>query len=155
MNVLLVDDEKDCLDDILMALEPTGYKCSATTSPLEAIEIYKKEKQDVVISDVRMPEMNGIDLLKNIRIYDSNARVIIITAYGDLDTAKSAINNRAYAFFGKPINFSELILTLRNLEKELAIKNNLNSDYNNLQSEHEKLKVAYEELLNVITTIKK
>ena len=155
MNILLVDDEKDCLDDILTALEPAGYQCSSTTSPIEAIEIYKKNKNDVVISDVRMPEMSGIDLLRNIRMFDPNARVIIITAFGDLETAKSAINNRAYAFFGKPINFSELILTLRNIEKEILSKENSKFDYNKLQNEHDKLKVAYEELLNVITTMKK
>lgn len=155
MNLLLVDDEKDCLEDIITALEPTGYSFFSTTSPLEAIEIYKKNHIDVVVSDVRMPEMSGIELLRNIRSFSPSARVIIITAFGDLETAKSAINNRAYAFFGKPINFSELILTLRSVEKEIAAKGDIEVDYDKLQDEHKKLKTAYEELLNVITVIKK
>ena len=76
-----------------------------------------------------MPEMNGIDLLKKIKEIDSSSRVIIITAYGDLETAKEAINNKAYAFFGKPINFEELISILRDIEKEISNNYNVFVDY--------------------------
>jgi DNA-binding NtrC family response regulator len=153
MTILLVDDEKDCLDDIVDALEPTGYVCKSTVNPLKAIEIYKDEKTDVVISDIRMPEMNGIELLKKIRDFDPQARVIIVTAYGDLETARAAINNRAYAFFGKPIDFQELIMTLRTIENEIDSKNKVEVDYENLKDEHTKLKSAYDELMKVIKSL--
>lgn len=155
MNILIVDDEKDCLDDIITALEPTGYQCLSTTNPLKAIEVYKENKIDVVISDIRMLEMDGIELLKTIKNMDRNARVIIITAYGDLETAKKAINNRACFFFGKPVDFDELIVSLRSIEKEIEIDKDRNLDYTNLKSEHEKLQDAYDELLNFVRVIKK
>jgi len=153
MVVLLVDDEKTCLLDVSESLTPTGWDIIATTSPLEAFEIYKSNKIDVVISDIRMPEMNGIQLLKLIKDYDKNSRVIIITAYGDLDTAKNAINNHAYAFFGKPINFSDLISTLQVIEKEISENNELSVDFVKLKEEHTNLKSAYKDLLKLIKDI--
>lgn len=151
MRLLIVDDDKDVLSDVANALEPSGYQCFKTVSPLEALAMYKQERFDVVISDVRMPEMNGIELLKEIKTYDPKAAVIIITAFGDLDTAIASINNHAYAFFGKPINFSELIATLRQIENEVKEAPHIPQDLTHLENENKKLKIAYEALTRVLT----
>jgi DNA-binding NtrC family response regulator len=153
MKLLIVDDDKDVLNDITNALEPSGYSCTKTTNPLEAIALYKQSRFDVVISDVRMPEMSGIELLKEIKNFDAKAAVIIITAFGDLETAIAAINSRAYAFFGKPINFAELITTLRQIEIELQEKPQSDKDYENLEQEHKKLKIAFGALSEVLSLI--
>ncbi len=152
MRILLVDDEADCLDDVESALRPTNYHIEKTVNPVSAIEMYKESHFDVVISDIRMPEMNGIDLLKQIKQYDKDARVIIMTAYGDLETAVSAINNKAYSFFGKPVDFKELIGTLRQIESELSQKDNLNIEQ--LKSEYNNLKNAYDQLMEYVKIIK-
>lgn len=152
MKVLLVDDEREILDDLMQALRPTQYQFTALTNPLEALELFRQEKFDVVISDIRMPEMDGIELLKRLREFDPAARVIIITAFGDLKTAQSAINNRAYAFFGKPVDIGELIETLGAIEKELSGSGKTEEDYTRLQDEYSRLKGAYDNLLSILKT---
>ncbi len=152
MRILVVDDEVDCLDDVQTALVPTGYTVETLTNPITALEKYKSGDYDVVISDIRMPEMDGIELLKRIREFDSEARVIIMTAYGDLNTAVSAINNKAYSFFGKPINFQDLVSTLRQIESELVKKQKI--DVEQLKSEYDNLKNAYSELMNFVESMK-
>lgn len=148
MRILLVDDEREVLDDLVTALKPTGYEFFKETNPVEAIKSYVNERYDVVISDVRMPEMSGIDLLKRIRELDKNARVIIITAFGDLQTAKDSVNNHAYAFFGKPVEIKDLIQVLGEIEDEL--KGNRRPDMEKLSREYEHLKKAYDNLIGLL-----
>ena len=106
MKILIVDDEETCLDDVGAALLPTGYACLKSNSSKKALKMVKTDASiDVVITDVRMPEMDGIELLKAIKKERPSVEVIVMTAYGDLKTAIASINNRAYAFFAKPVNF--------------------------------------------------
>ncbi|HKK48406.1 MAG TPA: response regulator [Alkalispirochaeta sp.] len=152
MKILLVDDEALPLQDMKMALEPTGFQIETTTRPKEAIEMYRQERFDAVVSDVRMPEIDGMTLLKTLRQMDESARVIIVTAYGDLETAKEAINNRAYAFFGKPVSFPELIQTLKDIETEQDETST--PDVKRLQSENKRLKAVYQELLDEVKMLR-
>lgn len=154
MKILMVDDEIDCLDDIEGALSPTGYNLVKQTNPLHALELAKKEHFDVILTDVRMPQMSGIDLLKKIREAKPDQKVIVITAYGDLETATLAINHKAYAFFGKPIEFKDLIDTLSDIEKEISgIKPDISRE--ELKGQHQELKAAYHALLEVVRHMKK
>lgn len=135
-----------------MALEPTGFEIEITTKPTQAIERYRERRFDAVVSDVRMPEIDGMTLLRTIREMDPSARVIIVTAYGDLETAKEAINNRAYAFFGKPVSFPDLIQTLKDIETEG--ETSAAPDVERLQSENRRLKEVYQELLNEVKSLR-
>lgn len=155
MRLLIVDDEKDALSDISEALKPAGYEITTCNDPFCAYELYLSEKFDVVISDVRMPGLTGIELLQKIHEFDPHAIVIIITAYGDLPTAVAAINNHAYSFFGKPVNFEELITVLRNIEERYKSDNYRQVDYNSLREMYDKLTGAYNSLINILLTIKK
>lgn len=152
MRILLVDDEALPLQDMKMALEPTGFQIESTMKPKEAIEMYRQERFDAVVSDVRMPEIDGMTLLKTLREMDNTARVIIVTAYGDLETAKEAINNRAYAFFGKPVSFPELIQTLKDIEADQDETST--PDVQRLQSENQRLKAVYQELLDEVKALR-
>lgn len=153
MKILLVDDDKDCLNDIAEALEPSNYICKKQSSPVEAFRLYKKKKFDVVITDIRMPEMTGIELLKKIKSVNKKARIIIITGFGDLETAVEAINNHAYAFFGKPIDFKDLVETLRDIEKEIDGSYIEDVNYNRLEEEFQSLKSAYDDLIDVVKNL--
>lgn len=104
MNILLIDDDSDCLEDLVSALEPAGHRCDKYTHPVKALEMYGGSTYDVVITDMKMPVMNGIEVLKKVREINPEARVIINTGYGDVETAILAVNHRAFAFFGKPID---------------------------------------------------
>ena len=151
MTLLIVDDDKSALEDMVNSLKPSGFEVVYTTDPLKALEIYKKQPFDAVISDIRMPGMNGIELLRHIKSVNSNARVILLTAYGDLATAIAAVNNHAYSFFGKPLEFRELMDCLRTIEQEIHGELE-RPDQKELQKEYENLKIAYESLKKMVRT---
>lgn len=150
MKLLIVDDDSDVLNDVAAAIKPSGYEYDTATNPLKALEMYKLQHFDAVITDVRMPEISGIELLKRIREIDGEAKVIIITAFGDLETAVSAINNHAYSFFGKPINFGELISVLRQIENEGKRGHPGAEESARIEGEYGKLKIAYEALIKIL-----
>lgn len=120
MRILLVDDEPINVDSLANAIRRGGHEIVTLSDPLSALKHYRKKSFDVVISDVRMPGMSGIDLLRAIRDIDRNARVILITGYGDAKTAMAAINNHAWAMLGKPISVSAMMDTLNAIERSLS-----------------------------------
>lgn len=149
MKILIIDDEQDCLDDLLMALKPTNYDLQIETNPLVSFEKYKKEKFDVIISDVGMKELNGLELLKKLRQFDKTVKVIIMTAYADLETAKSSINNRATAFFCKPVDINELIYKLREIESDIEEEKEKENKITVLNDENKQLKEKYNRQLDM------
>ena len=150
LKLLLIDDDADCLDGLSTALEPAGHTCQKFTVPVEAIKSYRQNQYDVVITDMKMPGMNGIQVLKEIRSLDPVARVIIVTGFGDVETAIAAVNNRAYAFFGKPINIDDLMDTLEKIEGEIRGQEKVKTDHARLALEYARLKQVYEELLGLL-----
>ncbi len=157
VNIMLIDDDEGCLDSLKSSLELQGHKCTAFSFPEKAIEDYSKNypQYDAVITDMKMPVMTGLDVLKQARTINKDTKVIIITAYGDVETAISAVNNRAYAFFGKPLNFKELMETLdkiKNEKKEQKIKK---EEFVQLSAEYSKLKKAYEDMQKILNKNKK
>jgi|GEM_PF-1130745 len=119
MRILLVDDEPINVQSLANAIRRGGHDITTLSDPFDALATYKEWPHDVVISDVKMPGMSGIDLLGSLREFDPAARVILITGYGDAKTAMAAINNRAWALLAKPISLATMMDTLGNIEKEL------------------------------------
>lgn len=137
-KVLVVDDEQRMCDSLDTLLTKAGYSVQTAGDGKQALELYGKNDFDLVISDIKLPEMTGIELLQAIRKDDPNAMVILMTAYASLDTALAAINMGAYDYLMKPIEFTQLKLAARRaLEKrdleiarqklmdELQVKNDL------------------------------
>lgn len=120
MNILLVDDDVDCLDGLVAVFEPAGHQCDKFTVPEEAVEAFRKNPYDVVITDIKMPGINGIEVIKRIQLLNRKARVIVVTGYSDEETVVAAAKNRAYALFGKPINVNDLMETLFKIEDDLG-----------------------------------
>ncbi len=153
MNILIIDDDPGCLDSLSSSLQLYSHNCEAHTNALNALKIYKENhsKYDLVITDMKMPAISGIEVLKRALEINRNAKVIIITAYGDVETAISAVNNHAYAFFGKPINFQELLETIEKIENENSIKKLPEEELKKIIDEYAKLKKAYEELRSLLS----
>jgi signal transduction histidine kinase/DNA-binding response OmpR family regulator len=137
-RILVVDDEQRMCDSLDTLLTKAGYEVETAGDGKKALELYRNADFDLVISDIKLPEMTGIELLQAIRKGDPNAMVILMTAYASLDTALAAINMGAYDYLMKPIEFTQLKLAAkRALEKreleiarqklmaELQIKNDL------------------------------
>jgi two-component system response regulator HydG len=153
LRILVVDDDENSRSAMAHCIAPLGYDCTLESSPEKALGLYRTKPYDIVITDMQMPGMNGIELLKAIRAFDERARVIIVTAYGDLDTARAAINNRAYGFFGKPINITEFYHTLRAMKREIFREEATKFDKKKLEEALLALQEAYRELIGVIKSI--
>lgn len=146
LKFMLIDDDHDCLDGLVSALEPTGHELNVFTVPEEAVQAYRGNDYDVVITDMKMPGMTGIEVLKAIRQLDQEARVIILTGYGDAETAIAAVNNGAYAFFGKPLVIEELLATIEKISDEAEVRKQTKEQQEQMAQEFSKLKKAYKEL---------
>lgn len=152
MNILIIDDDSGCLDSLSSSLQLYSHNCEAHTNAVKAIEIYRENPSrfDLVITDMKMPVMSGIEVLQKALQINKDAKVIIITAYGDIETAILAVNNHAYAFFGKPINFQELLETIERIENEKNEKKLTKEEQTRLIDEYSKLKKAFEELQTLL-----
>lgn len=108
-RVLVVDDETDLAESCAYFLERAGYEARCVASATEALEMLKQESFSVVISDVRMPRMSGMELLSAIRQLDPDIEVLLLTGYPDLQMAVSAIKQGAFDYLAKPYGEEDLI----------------------------------------------
>ncbi len=107
-RVLIVDDEPAITVSLAKKLRREGYECLTANSGQEALELLASGPLDIVVSDVRMPGMSGLDLLKAIKSRDADTQVIMMTAYTDITLAIEALRNKADDYLLKPFNLAEL-----------------------------------------------
>ena len=107
-NILAIDDELGPRESIRMVFKDT-HNVFLAEDGFKGIEILKKEDIDVIILDLKMPKINGIETLKKIREIDKDVPVIILTGYGDVDTAKKAIHYGTMEFLSKPFNVEDIV----------------------------------------------
>ncbi len=112
-RVLVVDDDADTCALIADILEDDGYWVHPCRSGERALEILKQEQFDLILSDIRMPRVTGIDLLLEVRRMKLPVDVILITAYASLETAVQALRGQAFDYLVKPFSLSELRETVR------------------------------------------
>jgi two component, sigma54 specific, fis family transcriptional regulator len=131
-NILIVDDEDDYREMFALILEEKGYNSYKATSVKEAKEIIKNNKIDMVITDLIMKNETGLELLHWVKNYNMEIGIIMVTAYGTVETAVQAIQEGAYNYFIKSNDPSTLLLDIeRFLQlKELQIENNLLKNQN-------------------------
>lgn len=117
-KILLLDDEESLLKWLSYALEENGYEVYATTEPTSALTRLKAERFDCVISDIRMPGMDGFQFLRNVRGIYPDLPVIFITAYGSMESVINALRDRASDYIMKPFGIDEILKRLKaNLKK--------------------------------------
>ena len=109
-QILVVDDEEAIREVVSTMLESKGYRCTAVSNGRAAQEQVKKTTPDLVLSDMIMPEMDGIKLLDWLREYDPEVPVIMVTAIHDISTALEAIRRGAYDYILKPFEKDQLFL---------------------------------------------
>ncbi len=125
-KILVVDDEKGIRESLTIILEIEGYDVLSAPNADKALELVTEgSKFDFIICDIRLPGKNGIDFLKDIRERGVSSVVIMISAYGTIETSIEAIKTGADDYINKPINSEELILRMRMAKerKELQIEN--------------------------------
>ena len=117
-TVLVVDDDDSNRTVLERILGREGFAVQHAASGREAMEVFRAEPVDLVLTDLKMPGMTGIDLLKAVRAVDPDVEVVVMTAYGTVETAVEAMKEGAYDFVAKPLKRIELLTCVRKaLEK--------------------------------------
>ncbi|HVJ90719.1 MAG TPA: sigma-54 dependent transcriptional regulator, partial [Labilithrix sp.] len=121
-RVLVVDDEENIRLVLKTLLRRHGYEVEVADSGESALALVDAFGPDVILTDVRMPKMNGIDLLATLKAKQNSATVIVMSAYGSVDLALEAIKAGAYDYVGKPFKPDEIVLALRKAEEREALR---------------------------------
>src|SRR3989337_4551898 len=124
-RILIVDDEKGIRDFLEIWLKKEGYRVNSASSGEEAMKLFGSNSYELVISDIKMSGMNGVELLKNIKGMNPDVIVLMITAYASVDTAIDAMKAGAYDYITKPFNVDEVKHIIRNAldKKKLEAEN--------------------------------
>ena len=117
IKVLIVDDEKDFVEIFSLRLETQGEKVFTAFSGKEAVKVLEQKPIDVVILDIRMPGMDGIDTLKEIKKRYPNVEVILLTGHGSTETAVDGMKLGAFDYLMKPADFEDIKIKLENARK--------------------------------------
>ena len=132
-RVLVIDDEAAIRDSLRMILEYEDYQFVGAASGQEALDVVKRERPDIVLLDIKMPGMDGMEVLRKLRALDEGLPVVMISGHGNTATAVEAIRSGAIDFLDKPLSSERVIVTLRNVLRQ-----------SELSSENRDLKVAME-----------
>ena len=113
-RILIVDDEMPIRRTLRDILEFEGYDVDEAADGLECVSKVQKEKYDVVITDIKMPKMDGIEALERLQILSPETPVIMVSGHGTIDTAVEAVKKGAFDFISKPPDLNRMLITVRN-----------------------------------------
>jgi len=124
--MLIVDDETSVRESLMHWFMPEGYRVETAGGAAEALDKLRDSSFDIVLLDVKMPGMDGIELQKRLREIDGQLTIIIMTAYATVDTAIQALKQGAYDYITKPVDPDDLSRLVRNaIEQRRLIRENL------------------------------
>ena len=121
MKILLIEDEKIMRVTLTDAIRKKGYQVTACDTGLQGLDVFKKENFDVVVTDLKLPKISGIEVLKTVRQLKKNIYVILMTAFGSVNSAVEALKMGAYDYLTKPFSYDKLLLTLKKIDEHLKI----------------------------------
>lgn len=113
-RILIVDDETNLLTALKLALSDEAYSVVCASSATAALYRLEKESFDLLITDLRLPDVDGLELLRTVKTLDPTIVVIMLTAYGTIDSAVTALQNGAYHYLTKPLDIQELKAVITN-----------------------------------------
>jgi DNA-binding NtrC family response regulator len=121
-HILVIDDERSIRSTLKEILEYEKFTVDLAEHGAEGLEKYREGKYDIVLCDIKMPEMDGLEVLELISQEEGDAQVIMISGHGNIDNAVEAIKKGAYDFIEKPLDLNRLLITIRNaLDKTTLI----------------------------------
>jgi two-component system nitrogen regulation response regulator NtrX len=113
-NILVIDDERSIRNTLKDILEYENHSLSLAENGPAGIEFFTHTKFDLVLCDIKMPEMDGIEVLENLQEINSDVPVIMISGHGNIETAVDSIKKGAYDFISKPLDLNRLLVTIKN-----------------------------------------
>lgn len=142
ISILIVDDEEMIVDEFLFFLEQFGYNVSGLSDSKIANEKLKKEKYDIVITDLKMPDISGMELAKTIKQYNPETLIFIITGFATVDSVIEAIQQGVYDYIRKPFKFKEIKIAIERAVDQILLKR-----------ENKILNQKIQQMLSYITTL--
>jgi len=133
-KLLFIDDEKAILQVLSISLRSDGYDVITAQSGAEGIELFEKEAPGIVLTDLKMPGMDGIEVLRKVKHINPDAEVIVITGHGDMDSAIDALKYGASDFINKPVRDAALQVALQRAYEKIAVREKLNAYTNDLEN---------------------
>ena len=125
MRLLVVEDEKALCESIAKGLRLDGYEIDTAFDGEEAMEIISTDSYDLIILDLNLPGMDGLDILKNMRASDNETNVLILSARGGLSDKIEGLDSGANDYLCKPFHFEELEARVRSLTRRRTVQNNI------------------------------
>jgi len=138
-KILLVDDEKDIREVLALPLADLGYHVFEAENGEDALRLFKEVRPPIVLTDIKMPGIDGIELLQKIKHENPETEVIMITGHGDMDLAIRSLKYEATDFIAKPINVDALEIALQRAREKIVTRQKLKEYTENLETlVHEK-----------------
>ena len=154
-KILVIDDERSIRNTLKEVLEYENHEIDTAVDGSEGIEMYAKGKHELVLCDIKMPNMDGIEVLEKLIDMPGNAPIVMISGHGNIDTAVEAIKKGAFDFIEKPLDLNRLLITIRNAleRKDLvaetqALKRRVNKTYEIIGES-----VAIQQVLEIIERV--
>ena len=132
--ILLVDDEEDIRDVLSLSIADMGYAVHAAENGEQALDVFRQIDPPIVMTDIKMPGMDGIELLQKIKRENPETEVVMITGHGDMDLAIKSLKFEATDFITKPINVEALEIALKRVQDKIVMKRQLKTYTQNLEA---------------------
>lgn len=132
--ILLVDDEEDIREVLSLSIADLGYAVHTAENGARAIDMFRQLDPPIVMTDIKMPGMDGIELLQQIKRHNPEAEVVMITGHGDMDLAIKSLKFEATDFITKPINVEALEIALKRVKDKIVMKRQLETYTRNLEA---------------------
>ena len=132
-SILLVDDEEGIRKVLGILLADMGYRVHTAATGTEALRTFEKRRPPIVLTDIKMPEMDGIELLRELKRISPETEVIMITGHGDMDLAIKSVKYEATDFVTKPINDEILEIALQRAHERITMRRKLDDYTHNLE----------------------
>ncbi|MCX5716770.1 MAG: response regulator, partial [Nitrospirae bacterium] len=121
-KILVAEDEEITLNNIVETLQEEGYKIASSRNGADALQMIEKDHFDVLITDIKMPGISGIELLDKVREHHPETEVIIITGFGSISSAVEAMKKGAVDYITKPFDLDELLLKVGKIFQQRSLK---------------------------------
>ena len=121
MKILIIDDERSIRNSLKEILADEGYDVDTAENGVQGYSMVEKEKYDVVFCDIKMPEMDGMEVLDRFTAMGIDAAVVMISGHGDIDTAVECIKKGAFDFIQKPLDLNRILITIKNAKDKVHL----------------------------------
>lgn len=121
MKILIIDDERAIRNSLKEILADEGYEVDVAENGVQGIQMVDKEKYSVIFCDIKMPEMDGMEVLDKLMEMGTDAAIVMISGHGDIDTAVDCIKKGAFDFIQKPLDLNRILITIKNATDKVSL----------------------------------